>query len=141
MIINCSIINENFEFVEEANILIRGNLIHEVSDGFVSGAFKFENYLIMPALINAHTHIGDSLFKGGVDGLNTDEACGARGMKWELYRNAKQENLIKAMQNTAKYMLTSGISCFADFREFGISGINDLKEASTLCKTPSPLIS
>jgi len=129
MIINCSIINENFEFVEEANVVIGGKLIREVGDGFVSGALNFKNYLVMPSLINAHTHLGDSLFKGAADGLSAGAACGAGGLKWDLYKNAKREDLIKAMRLSAEYMLNSGISCFCDFREFGISGINQLKEA------------
>jgi len=83
----------------------------------------------MPSLINAHTHIGDSLFKGAAKGLGVNEACGPDGLKWELYRNAKRDDLISAMRNSAKYMLNSGITTFADFREFGISGLQELKEA------------
>ncbi|ODS35626.1 hypothetical protein BEH94_03470 [Candidatus Altiarchaeales archaeon WOR_SM1_SCG] len=129
MLINTSIINENFEFVEEANLLIEKKLIKEVSCGFASGAKNFKNYLVMPSLINAHTHIGDSLFKGAADGLSVDSACGPEGLKWKLYKNAKREDLIRAMRASAKYMLNSGILCFSDFREFGIPGINELKEA------------
>lgn len=129
MLINTSIINENFEFIEEANLLIEGKLIKEVGDGFISGAKNFKNYLVMPSLVNAHTHIGDSLFKGAAAGLGVDAACGPNGLKWKLYKNAKRDELISAMRASAEYMLNSGISAFADFREFGVAGICELKEA------------
>lgn len=130
MIINCSFLaRENFEFIEEGHLIIENGVIADVGDGFLSEGINAGEYMAMPGLINAHTHIGDSFAKEASLGLNADEAVGKTGIKWSLYKGVDEQVLLNSMRDSARYMLNSGITTFADFREFGIDGINQLKIA------------
>jgi len=121
--------DKDFDFVEEGHIIVKNKVIDAVGDGFVSGGKDFKDYLVMPALINAHTHVGDSFAKEAAVGLSAWDACGPDGLKWKLYEGAERDELIFAMKESIRHMLNCGISCFADFREFGVSGIEMLKES------------
>jgi len=131
LMINSSfLVGEGFELLEEGHLLIDRGRIKEVNDGFITGGTDARDLLCIPALINAHTHIGDSFAKEAALGLPAGEAMGRNGLKWELYKQAKKAEIIKAMRDSLQYMLNSGISCFADFREGGIHGAELLKEAT-----------
>lgn len=132
MIINSSIIaGSDLEFIEEGHILIEDARIVEVNDGFVPDGIDSKGYISMPSLINAHTHIGDSFAKEAVLGMDLGSAVGKNGLKWSLYRNVRDGDVISCMRDAAVCMLNSGTAIFADFREGGISGINLLKTALT----------
>lgn len=128
MILNCSFVNEKFEFVEEGNIEIRGGRIKEVCEGYSVGE-NFRDFAVIPSLINAHTHIGDSFAKEACLNLTASDAVGKRGLKWKLYADEEKGNIISAVRNSAVYMLYSGITVFSDFREFGILGVRELRDA------------
>ena len=130
MFINSSFLaGESFELVEEGHLLIDRGRIKEVNDGFITGGTDAKDLLCIPALINAHTHIGDSFAKEAALGLPAGEAMGQNGLKWSLYQKAKKDEILRAMRDSAQYMLNSGIATFADFREGGIHGAELLKEA------------
>jgi len=130
MIINSSILlGENFELVEEGHILTEEGFIKDAKDGFVPEGIDARNYLIMPSLINAHTHLGDSFAKEAVLGLSVKDAVGRGGLKWRLYEEVNNGEIVRCMHETLRYMLNSGITVFADFREFGVRGIEQLKNA------------
>lgn len=130
MIINSSILlGENFELLEEGHILIEKGLIEDVGDGFVPEGIDARDYLIIPSLINAHVHLGDSFAKEAVLGLSVRDAVGRGGLKWRLYEDVDDARIIRCMHETLRYMLNSGITAFADFREFGVRGIEQLKNA------------
>lgn len=131
MLFNCSFLNKNFEIVEEGNLETDKNCgrILECNEGYASSAKNFKNFIVIPALINAHTHIGDSFAKDIVKNLNVKECCGNDGIKWKLYKRAKNEEILEGMKDSALQMLDSGISTFTDFREFGMNGVRQLKYA------------
>ncbi len=130
MIINAPILlGENFELLEEGHIVIEEGIIRDVKDGFIPGGIDARNYLIMPSLINAHTHLGDSFAKEAVLGLSVKNATGRKGLKWRLYEETENGEIVRCMHETLRYMLNSGTAAFADFREFGVKGIEQLKNA------------
>lgn len=130
MIINCSyLVNEDFEFIEEGYLTIDKGIIVNVGEGFLDKGIDAKEYIVMPALINSHTHIGDSFAKEASLGLDVDKAVGKKGIKWRLYKEVDEYTLLSSMQDSARYMLNSGITTFVDFREGGIKGLNLLKEA------------
>ena len=84
----------------------------------------------MPAFLNAHIHIGDSILKDVGDGLTISELVEPpNGLKHQRLRQADDDELVDAMHEEAKEMLYSGISTFIDFREGGIEGVKLLKKA------------
>jgi cytosine/adenosine deaminase-related metal-dependent hydrolase len=128
---NCQLLaGEKLEHIQEANIGLEGSLIEFIGDGFVSGGEDLRDYLAIPGLVNAHTHIGDSFAKDACVGLSAEQAVGREGMKWRLYRNADKNEVIASMRDSAKEMLCSGVTSYADFREGGHEGLRDLREAT-----------
>jgi cytosine/adenosine deaminase-related metal-dependent hydrolase len=130
MIINCQILSgKGFEHIQEAHLRIEGNRITEVSDGFISEGIDLRNLLAAPALINAHTHIGDSFAKEACIRMRVNEAVGRKGKKWQLYEETPKKKIIQGMRDSATDMLNCGTGCLADFREGGAEGIRDLRVA------------
>ncbi|PKP56156.1 MAG: hypothetical protein CVT88_10505, partial [Candidatus Altiarchaeales archaeon HGW-Altiarchaeales-1] len=130
MLFNCSFLDKNFEIIEEGNLVTdeRRGKISEYNEGYVSDGEDFKNFLVIPSLINAHTHIGDSFAKDAIQNLNVKECCGKNGKKWELYKNAEQREISDAIKDSCLQMFNSGISTFVDFREFGMNGVEQLKK-------------
>lgn len=85
--------------------------------------------IIMPALINAHTHLGDSIIKDvpfdSLDALIKPP----HGLKHRALRDAAPKALIEAMRQSLLDALASGTTALADFREGGAVGANALKTA------------
>jgi cytosine/adenosine deaminase-related metal-dependent hydrolase len=89
--------------------------------------------LIVPTLVNSHTHIGDSFIKDkGIDLPKDIEELVAPpdGLKHRLLKEASDEVIIRGMQRAIDVMINSGTEFFLDFRENGISGVNKLKSAT-----------
>ena len=83
------------------------------------------NFIMIPGLINAHVHIGDSFAKEA--GFNKDlksVVAPPNGLKHQLLSSISKEDKIKGIKNALFEMISNGITCFADFREEGLSGIN-----------------
>ena len=89
-----------------------------------------EGFLIIPGLINAHTHIGDSVGKDvAVDsGLNT-RVHPIYGAKQKILQRSKPDHLKTFIRSSALSMMKKGITTFADFREGGLEGVKLLKDA------------
>lgn len=88
--------------------------------------------LIVPTFINAHTHIGDSFIRGKNIELPRDIeelVAPPDGLKHKLLKDASEKDIVNGMKKSIEVMINSGISCFCDFRENGIQGINQLKNA------------
>ena len=131
MLINCQLlIGEKLEYLREAHIGIEGSKISYVDEGFVSGAQDLRDLLAIPGLVNAHTHLGDAFAKDACTGLRVDEAVGKEGRKWKLYEKADRGEIIASMRDSAKDMLSSGVTAYADFREGGHEGLKALQAAT-----------
>ena len=131
MIINSSfLVGESFELLEVGHIVIDDNRIREINEGYEVGGLDCRRYLVMPGLINAHTHLGDSFAKEAVLGMSVGRAVGRRGIKWRLYREADGGDILNAMRDSLRFMLSSGVTGFVDFREGGLEGVNLLRRAT-----------
>ena len=88
--------------------------------------------LIAPAFVNAHTHIGDSIAKEAGEGLDLEALVAPPdGLKHRLLRVADPETIVKAMRQTLRFMQTGGTVTTIEFREGGVTGVTQLKEAAT----------
>ena len=86
--------------------------------------------IVLPAFVNAHTHIGDSIAKEAGAGLSLDELVAPPdGLKHRLLRAATSEELVTAMRRSARAMQASGTAAFLDFREGGIEGVEQFRSA------------
>jgi cytosine/adenosine deaminase-related metal-dependent hydrolase len=89
-----------------------------------------EGFLIIPGLINAHTHIGDSLGKDvAVDSGLDARVHPAHGAKQKILQRSKPDHLKTFIRSSALSMMKKGITTFADFREGGAEGVKLLRDA------------
>jgi len=84
--------------------------------------------VIIPRLVNAHTHIGDAVVKNA-SGTLEELVAPPNGLKFRVLRKSFDEEIVEAMKKMVDDMFFSGVSVFCDFREFGIKGINQLNNA------------
>ncbi len=98
-------------------------------------SFDCEGQLLIPGLINCHTHIGDSIAKDVIINNTVDERIHpVYGVKTKILKKTKPSHLVSFMENTCKSMIQKGITTFVDFREGGLDGIEILKKV--LAKVP-----
>jgi len=122
LIKNASILTltDNDKILHNANIAIEGQYIKYV--GEVPEDFKADrvidanNKLVMPGLINSHTHIAMSLFRNYADDLPlwpwlTEKI-------WPLEEKLTAEDVYWGSMLSVVEMIKSGITCFADMYFF-----------------------
>lgn len=100
--------------------------------------------LIIPSLVNAHTHIGDSFIGKKKEKLPKDIkklVAPPNGLKHKMLSQVSEKELINGMENSINSMIKSGTNIFCDFRENGIIGICQLKTALNLWKISSVILS
>ncbi len=122
------------EIIERGYIAIEGGKIAEVESGSSPhggcGSIDMGGCLIVPGLINAHTHVGDSIAKEAGVGRGLHELMQPpSGLKHRILRETPPERLISAMRDTLQDMLRGGTTTFADFREGGLEGVRLLRAA------------
>ena len=85
--------------------------------------------IVLPAFVNAHTHIGDSIAKEAGAGLSLDELVAPPdGLKHRLLRAASRDELVAAMERTIGFMRESGTGAFCEFREGDVEGVRTIEE-------------
>ena len=129
---NISILyGSELKFIKKISVQISGDKFKKISPRVSSkNAIDCDGLLLIPGLINSHTHIGDSVAKDL--GLNKDVDSKINpifGMKQKILRETQPKKLIQFMRKTAQSMVKKGITCFIDFREGGLDGVFLAKNA------------
>jgi len=97
---------------------MRGRVV--VEDGeitAVEAADVDSDRLILPAFVNAHTHVSDSIAKEAGGGLSLEELVAPPdGLKHRLLREASHEELVAAMERSFGFMEQSRTGAFVEFR-------------------------
>ena len=89
-----------------------------------------QGLLLIPGLINAHTHVGDSIAKDiALDSTVDQKIHPKMGAKSRILKNTISENLVDFMKSTCQSMIQKGTTTFVDFREGGLEGIDLLKKS------------
>jgi cytosine/adenosine deaminase-related metal-dependent hydrolase len=133
--------------IENATILMGPELEHvergyvEIENGLIAAAgagrsdssgkkLDGSGFLVLPGLINAHTHVADSIGKDIAAGRRLDDRVHpVFGAKKKILEKSAPEHLKAFIRNSAISMLHKGITTFADFREGGPAGVILLKDA------------
>jgi len=87
---------------------------------------------ILPSLINAHTHLGDSFIRQKKRSLpkNIEQLVAPPfGIKHQLLEQASEQEVSRGILKSLKIMQKTGTSLFVDFREGGLTGLKQLKKA------------
>jgi cytosine/adenosine deaminase-related metal-dependent hydrolase len=133
-ITNASLLfGRDLNYVEQGYIEIEKSKIISTGTGSYIGHRKkmdAKGFLIIPGLINAHTHIADSIGKDIAAGQRLDARVHpVFGAKKKILQKSLPEHLKGFIRNSAISMMKTGIVAFADFREDGVEGISLLREA------------
>lgn len=127
------LVGAELEHVEQGYIEIENGLIAAAGSGRSGNSGKKldgSGFLVLPGLINAHTHIADSIGKDIAAGKKLDDRVHpVFGAKKKILEKSAPEHLQAFIRNSAISMLQKGITSFADFREGGPAGIRLLKGA------------
>ena len=128
----------NLKFIEKTNVLITNNTFKKINPKIKSTKNKVVNcdgLLLIPGLINSHTHIGDSIAKDIALDRDPDSKINPIfGIKQKILRETEPKKLIYFMRKTVKSMLKKGTTTFVDFREGGLDGV--LLMQKVLSNTP-----
>ncbi|MFC7074282.1 amidohydrolase family protein [Halovenus rubra] len=104
---------------------VQGRVV--VEDGHIQDIEEGEarsSNIILPAFVNAHTHLGDSIAKGAGEGLSLEELVAPpNGLKHQLLSQATNERKRTAMSNSLALMERTGTAAFIEFREGGVPGV------------------
>jgi len=110
----------------------RGRLV--VEDGRIEAVEETDTEstdIVLPAFVNAHTHLGDSVAKEAAVGLSLDEAVAPpESLKHRRLAAADRADLVSAMRRTLRFARRTGTVSCLDFRENGVSGARALREAA-----------
>ncbi|HVD08760.1 MAG TPA: amidohydrolase family protein, partial [Nitrososphaeraceae archaeon] len=128
-------IGENLEYIDRGYLVVKNGIIESVGTGDYKGRsdgaiYDGEGILAIPGFIKAHTHIGDSFGKDiGVDSAFETRIHPIYGIKNKILQKSERKHLVNFMRSSAMSMMRNGIVAFADFREGGLEGIDQIKEA------------
>ena len=117
----------NLQFKEKINVQVTNDVYKTFSPKIISTNTKIincEGLLLIPGLINSHTHIGDSIGKDV--GLNKDPDSKIHpvfGIKQKILKETPSKKLEQFMRKTLRSMIKKGITTFVDFREGGLEGV------------------
>ena len=125
---NISILYGNdLKFIEQTNVLITNNTFQKIASKIKPAKNKVVNcdgLLLIPGLINSHTHIGDSIAKDVALDKDPDSKINPIfGIKQKILRETEPKKLAYFMRKTVKSMLKKGTTTFVDFREGGLDGV------------------
>ncbi|HKX20987.1 MAG TPA: amidohydrolase family protein [Nitrososphaeraceae archaeon] len=128
---------ENLDYIDNGYIIIKSGKIKHIGSGYYEGKddgpiYDGEGILACPGFVNAHTHIGDSIGKDiGLDSSFESRIHPIHGIKNKILQKSDRKHLIKFMRSSLISMMRNGIVAFADFREGGLQGIDQIKEATS----------
>ena len=87
--------------------------------------------VIIPGLINAHTHMGDSFMPDGATGMTLEQGFfRPNGYKYRELAAVDPDEHLPHVEAHLAYMARSGTVCHIDFREQGVHGSRLLRKAS-----------
>jgi len=122
-----------------SELLLRKKLFLKMENGIITRIYEntpkiydeyYDESVIVPGFINAHTHIGDAVGREKAYGKSLKETVAPPNcLKYEILKNTPREILIEGMRTAIREMLSNGITTFVDFREGAVNGIYLLKQA------------
>tara|TARA_Y100000590_G_scaffold43848_1_gene46678 strand:+ start:660 stop:1844 length:1185 start_codon:yes stop_codon:yes gene_type:complete len=127
----------DLKFINSIDIQIKNDKFFKISKKISSNdkLINCSNLLLIPGLINCHTHIADSVGKDvSIDADVDSKIHPMIGLKQKLLKETPKPILSKYIKNSAKTMIKKGITTFVDFREGGTGGVVFLKKS--LSKIP-----
>ncbi len=129
-----ALVGDELTLAHDSYIVVRGGRIDSVGTGRPPAGLTvvdMKGKLLLPGLINCHTHIGDAILKEKGFGYpaGTNLLWQPEGLRHGWMASHSREERVGAMRRAAEHMLRLGVVAFADFREGGIPGVAELRDA------------
>ena len=111
---------------------VKGDTIHSIELREPCRSINSGALVIIPGLINSHTHMGDACLPDGATGMTLEQGFfRPNGYKYrELAKRSEAEHYAHIADHL-RYMARTGTVCHIDFREQGAYGSQLLRRAST----------
>lgn len=122
------------ELLPRADVRIGGKFIESIGRDLSprrgERVVDCEGLLMMPGLVNSHTHVGDSIGKDiGIDSGVEAKIHPVSGFKQRILQTSQPSHLKEFIRNSCLSMVRRGITTFVDFREGGLDGVRLLRSA------------
>ena len=129
-----ALLGEELEYVRSTDIAIRDGTFQEVDRDAAPRPGEeradCEGMLLIPGLVNCHTHVGDSIAKDvALDGTVDGRVHPVHGLKSRVLGGTSDSHLVEFMRAACRSMVGRGVTTFVDFREGGLPGIALLRRA------------
>jgi cytosine/adenosine deaminase-related metal-dependent hydrolase len=116
---------ESFEPIR-GRVVVENGRIEAIEEGETTSTD-----IILPAFVNAHTHLGDSIAKEAAVGCSLEDAVAPPdSLKHRRLAAADRSELVTAMRRTLRFMQRTGTVSCLDFRENGPAGARALRDAA-----------
>jgi cytosine/adenosine deaminase-related metal-dependent hydrolase len=123
-------------------LVVEDGIISEIKPGAAMRGCAGPCRVVMPAMVNAHTHIGDGFLADGATGLTLEEGFfRPNGFKYRELEKIDEDRHIASMVDTLAYMKRGGTIAHVDFREQGLVGARRLRTASEQAGVRSIILS
>ncbi|MBA3750565.1 MAG: amidohydrolase family protein [Nitrosopumilus sp.] len=130
---NGMILINNEGIIEKAgrnSVIKESNYYSKVLQNKNTNIIDARGYIIIPGLVNSHTHIGDAIGKDISSNSDLDTRVHPNhSIKKTILEKTETNQLMQSMKNAAISMLNKGITTFVDFREGDLFGIHLLQTA------------
>jgi len=110
---------------------VAGDTIAAMDLGPAVTALDAGALVVMPALYNGHTHMGDSFLPDGATGLTLEQGFfRPDGFKYRALAAIDRDTHLERVTAQLRYMARTGTVCYLDFREQGAAGSLLLRDAA-----------
>ena len=126
--------SDNRDSFEDVDIVIDGNKIIDLKenyDGVYDELIDGSNKIVLPGLINAHTHLGMSYFRATNDNLSLQDWLNKR--IWPVEDKMDEDDIYYGTLLSVIEMIRTGTTCSSDMYFFADGAIKALKQTHVRC--------
>jgi cytosine/adenosine deaminase-related metal-dependent hydrolase len=119
----------------------RGDTLTEIERVKPMTSLDQGRLVVIPGLVNSHTHMDDSCLPDGATGLTLEQGFfRPNGFKYRRLAEMKPEDHLQHVVAHLRYMARTGTVCHIDFREQGPKGSELLRQASKITGVESVIL-
>ncbi len=112
-------------------LVVNDGLIHQIDRRQPCTAIDAGALVVMPGMVNGHTHMGDSCLPDGATGMTLEQGFfRPDGYKYRELAQRSEAELLQHMMAHLRYMARTGTIAHLDFREQGVYGSWLLQQAA-----------
>lgn len=114
------------------DLVVRNGVVADIGPGAARGEGpSCPELVVFPGMVNAHTHLGDACLAGRGFGKDPESLLWPPdGFRHRWMAEVGRAAVVAGMHHALRHMAASGTVAVADFRENGLDGVRQLREAS-----------